>query len=419
VDPIYHLHVPKTAGSTINAWLDDLAPYKQVRPRTFEGDLAKFLRTSSSASDNVRNSIVVDASWKLFTVIHGHDNILSRMPNNAKSFVFFRDPVDRSISQHFDHSHLSPQDLLGLRHSGAMLLDCQSLGIEDFLKKWHQSTQFQEIYCDRHCRSLTDHKITKHEFFGMTIEDRFSAARKVIDTEIGFVGLQSAFSESLYNLARFLQVCPPDIRPSINVRSKPIAAPTDLTLKLLGSVTQADHKLLKHVETLVASRKAHSHPYSEKEFEEAYAKDRISDLKLRETALGLTYCMNDTLVGAGFWGRDGAGTLDCCRWTGPGSRSVIYLPNPAWACNIRIAVKGWMSVEVRKSFELWINDRRCDFVFEGGDNVADFICFEAGGEDFLKIEFRVNAAVSDEECGRELSDGRRKGLAIWDIHIER
>jgi len=88
-------------------------------------------------------------------------------------------------------------------------------------------------------------------------------------------------------------------------------------------------------------------------------------VKLTRSGRQMIYKMSAALIGDGFWGRDSRGRPDCCRWTGPGDDSVLYVPSfDEPIVEVAMDVRGWIAPEARADFRVKIWDEAVDHRFE-------------------------------------------------------
>jgi hypothetical protein len=413
---VYHLHIPKTAGTTINTWLDDLVPFGRARSPYFPRKFNVFMQETFGIEKARSKPIVDRICAELYDVMHGHDNMLSGISDSVFIFSFFRDPVARAYAQYKDQSGLKPWDVSFHPQKEFLLSSQRSKSFLELHDQWKDLTMFKAGYRNAQCRMLVINQLSPKAFFSAPDDEIFDRAVEVVDKRLAFIGLQSAFSRSMNSLSRVLEACPVALRQSANVGRYKKDEMDAETREVLLSLNRADQRLFDYVVSKFNATTALDNDYLEDEFERSHAVDRVADLALRFRAGVMTYTMNDALVGDGFHGRDGAGTPDCCRWTGPGSRSILYLPAAKRGHMASIAVKGWMHYEVRDSLVIKVNGHPVDYSLRHGPGVADWVDFSPppGGE-FLKLEFEISRPWTDHDCGRELSDGRSKGFAIWKI----
>jgi len=152
VQKVYHAHIPKTAGTSLNSWLNDSVSVDRAKPDDFDGVLTRWLKTRGIPG--IRSAATVSAScWEIYDVLHGHRNLMHGRNSDSIVLTLFREPVARSISLFYDLASLNENDLAHL--SGQTLAyrqDCLQLSFAEVRKKWSQSLLFLGQHLDYMCR---------------------------------------------------------------------------------------------------------------------------------------------------------------------------------------------------------------------------------------------------------------------------
>ncbi len=413
---IGHVHIPKTAGTSVNSWLDDLVSFERARPAVFPTRFAEFMRDHNVPVD-VANELCSELSWKAYDIVHGHRDLIRAAPEGAFLFTFLRDPIQRAWSQYFDHSRLQEHDYAHL--SKAFQRYHRAVRAHSFsqsLKTLRNEPVLREIYEDRQCRALVSWKYSLDAFHELSPRQRFEEAAEALTDKIDFAGIQEDVPRSMRALAAALGACPAQQVRHLNVVERRTKAGEDEAVAnaILAEMNQADQMLYDFATERSQASLAAAESYDEEDFESHYAHARVTALAKIVGNTGL-YTMNHPLIGTGFSGRDSAGTEECCRWTGPGTRSVIYLPFTG--NRLRIFIRGWIDDAVRESFRLRVNGQPVDFSFEKQEGAEDVAVFQPskGAAPYLKIEMEVARTFKDQELGRPGGDTRSKGASIWRI----
>ena len=133
---IYHFHIPKCAGTSLNEWLDDCVSFEKARPPQWHGPVLTWLKGRGIAPRRAWTP-VIRMSWDLFDVIHGHNNFLPERPQGSVTLTVLRDPISRSKSLFLDLATLKESDFA---HKPPSLIsfhrDCLAMPIAEIGRKW-------------------------------------------------------------------------------------------------------------------------------------------------------------------------------------------------------------------------------------------------------------------------------------------
>ena len=412
---IYFAHIPKSGGTTINAWLDDAVSYEKAMPGDFRGGLTKWFAQSGIGRQRGEKA-VSNICWEIFDVIHGHDNNLAERTQDTVVVTIFRQPVERCISLFYDQASLSEAHLKNeSRRARIYYRDCRSESFSTIRAKWSKFRAFQEIYADQVCRHFLSSTTSFREFCALSPRARFERAVEKIEQDVNGVGFTESMEKTAGLFSKTLGLYPVSSLPRLNLGRPKTTPITDEDRQYLASINVADQLLYDYFRKRFDDAKV---DYSAEDFERDRLPDAIKRVAVRSFEGHLLYDMNAALLGSGFWGRDGAGQKDCCRWTGPENDSTLYIP----ACRdgeniVDLLVRGWMSGENRASLEIKVWGEPVAHKFLPAPKLADIVRFRASPRNgILKLQFHCRA-LTDDECLRALSDGRRKGFAISHIKV--
>jgi hypothetical protein len=416
IPKIFHAHIPKTAGTSLNEWLDDCVSFAYAKPASWEGDMQQWLKKNGVRGCRIWRA-VAETSWDLFDVLHTHENMLPLRPPNSIVLTVLRDPVARSISLFHDQASLTEGDFIHKRPVAvAFHRDCLVLPFSELFKKWSTFRVFRFRYDDFTCRIFLYHDVSYRDFVRMSGEERFWRALTKIERQVDAFGVAEQMDKTVRHFSQVLGLYPKTTLPRVNVGRSPKTAITAEDRRCFESLTVGDRMLY---DRLTAKFDKIQVNYTVEDFERDKLRDAVQRIEVKRTTRQIIYKMSAALIGDGFWGRDSRGKPDCCRWSGPTDDSVLYVPafrTPL--VKITIDVRGWMSPEARSTFRVKVWGEPAKYEFAPRKDIADVVTFRgAPREGILKLEFHAPART-DEECGHPFSDGRRKGLSINRIVIE-
>ena len=410
VDKIYHFHIPKTAGTSLNEWLDDCVSFERARPANWHGPLLAWYQQKGIGRARACRSVTM-ACWDVFDVIHDHKNILPLRPPNSVCVTVLRDPVERVISGFNDFSRLVPSDFAHRRPvTVAFQTDCLAMSFAELYRKWGARPVFRFKFEDLACRLLLTHEVGPRRFLRMEPRERFVRALAVLKKQIDAVGIFERMDETLDHFSRVLGLYPRRALPRLNIGGPMKTEITAEDRRRIETINVGDRMLY---DCLAETFNARDVGYSVETFEADRLLEAMRRIDIHRRAGETIYEAKDALIGDGFWGRDSRGKPDCCRWSGPGDDSVLYVhSSPARNVKVSLDVRGWLSPEARSEFRVKVWGRPVEHRFRPGENLADIVEFGAAPRgEILKLEFHA-PAKTDDECGHPESDGRRKGFLM-------
>ena len=444
IKKIYHYHLPKCAGTTINTWLDGFFHYDRCRPPNFNINfpssfsekkfLEEFLKVkkiyekkqSIELKTKTLTTAKIHYSWNNFDVLHGHNSLLSNLQPNTFVFTILRDPIARCRSQFRDHKRLTYSDVAHLKPSAQEVrLACQSLKLDDFLAKYQGQFNFMKLYNDAQCRLLTQDIIPSIRFFKLSEEERFNAALEVLNHKFDFFGTQENLLKSLEIISHKVGFPPPRKLNTKNKTSSKEKADDllakDSTNEGFLKNNRADIYLHREITDRLLKKISVIPEYTREQFELNGLKLALSRLKPNSVGRQSIFDMNMPLIGDGYLERDAPGTSNCARWSTGDGLSYFYLPVKSNSkIRVLIYLKGWLDWSDSKFLEVFADDQRIKFTRnlppKGGECIELVILTNSYG--WLRIETRTPETKTSKERGIEDDDPRQRGYLLWKYSTE-
>ena len=422
---IFHLHILKCGGTSLNAALDTQTHAERARPTARfdmrlrdEGIDPETLLSQTMLSEAMIKAARVSIAW--FDILHGHNDISPWLANDDYVFTVLRRPQSRALSQFQDYRRLSPQDYAHKTQEWQRMHEaCRS--VVDFAElhaAFADSLLFRAWFEDHQCRSLLQFEMTEADFLAMAPTERAERAFERLQSRCARFGVLEEIGGLLDELARDLGWCPFGPLEVLNQTKAdtPISPAVEAATRMLN---MGDQILYDRV-TADLRRRSFT-PYSIAEFEQEFAAARVLELQPMRIGAEHVFDMNMALVGRGLHGRDAAGTLECCRWVGVSDDALIYLPvpGPGARLTLRLYNKGWVDPALRERLTITVDGAPVRSWSESRRHVAEAICFNAvARRPWLRIGIHCDHAMTDTEAGRPSEDARRKVFNLWRYSYE-
>ncbi|TGP56916.1 hypothetical protein EN873_02030 [bacterium M00.F.Ca.ET.230.01.1.1] len=407
---LFHFHLKKCGGTSLNGWLNSHQPDDRLWD---EAETLKLLRRVE-----LFNQPMKSAALTMFSTSYAfgtHLPIRVFAPDDVFCCTVLRDPRQRVLSQIADwrrearvRSHYvgSPED--------DALSDSVNLSLTAFLTKHSRSG----------VRFLLDNYMTRALAAGYTAEiveeventgPLLPNALRALEQRYHVVGVSSRLSETKAAIASSLGLVhdrSQEVALNVTQSSRLLAPELDEDAnRLLERLTVHDQVLYERANELFEKRhSAAATRYDEAEFEANHAVLAVKRLRPLARAGFSVVTVRDIILGSGHWGRDAAGVPQCCVWTGPQARTVLYLPCPAEVdLSIRIWIRGYAAERLRRQLHFEIDDVPRRHSFEPVEGWLETATIRARSKRaFLKIAMLLDETVADEGIGED----RRRGVAF-------
>ncbi len=375
------IHLPKTGGTTLATYLDDMFERDRICPVQDQYGL--------------EHHAVSPDKYDLF---RGHFE-LYRLPESIRSgtnlITILRHPVPRAISR-FHHWRRDPELLATLMRTP--LLYNHNI----------QTLALSPLPMDGYT----------------TLREHLNAAKRIL-SQFYFVGLQEQFSASGRALFQMLGYPAPRSLRRHNASDYDISAVPQTLVDEITTANWADLELYEHAAVLFKERFL---PLADQADNQDYPLGPLPQCNR------IHYRMDQALMGTGWHEREGFGPADvqCWRWTGPDPESSLMLPlRTGLRYEFSIRILNAVSPEVLNSMRVLVNghvlslqqqrawrDRFMKPKLPGwlylGVVTPDML---RSGKLLTRVDILVSNTIPQCESDPNSSNKRSCGLAITEINF--
>jgi len=240
-DLVFFLHIPKTAGTTLNAVLESQFKPEQVCPFSYKKLKEQLTKLSPDEIEKYR-----------LLCAHYDYSIYRFLPRKPVYLTMLREPIRRTVSA-YEHIKRVPDHTLHAAVTGGSLSIEQFLELPDSAKRIH----------NRQVRQIAGaiHGMTADELAELSGKDLLSIAKVRLD-EFAYFGLTERFQESMDLMAytfdwtvaqqvKSLNVAPSEKKPESAVSAEAMAAITrcnELDIELYRYATELFDRRLRQIQ---------------------------------------------------------------------------------------------------------------------------------------------------------------------------
>jgi hypothetical protein len=435
--PIFFLHLPKTAGTTLNTILETYFHQKEIFPYYFTRDLP------SLSPEELKK-------YKYFRG-HLHYDVITRLlPRKPVTLTMLRQPVELFISFFAHLQRFSEADLV--QWAPRLAAPIRNITLTDFVNEAHlyhisQNSQSYFIVPRFDFSTIEELKalLTNMRQQPWPVEADDIKYGQSLLSEFAFVGLSERFQESLFLLAYTFGWRPITEYQTLNIGSnKPEQA--QISPDILDQIRQinaADQALYDYGQTLFEIRYTEmTQNLLEKYGASAHARltlplplavmrdllEKHYEVRFQQShrpVSALSFTFDQPISGAAHWQRlEDIPGHGLCRWTGPGIQSSLdFALSSDNDLMIRFRILMGITPEVLNSLRLRVNgepiplrktrDETGAFVFEG----RIFRAILAKGKGPMRLLFEVAHTVAPSAIDPDNQDSRQLGVLFNRIEI--
>jgi hypothetical protein len=409
---IFHYHLKKCGGTSLNYWLNN----KVADHRFWDG--LQPGRQSNSGSATPWKSMPYATVVKGFfahDLIHSHASWTAFTPPDTFRITVLRDPVSRVLSQVSDWRREARIFLAGgNEHPLPFVRQTIELPLKEYLEQASNNPDVWQLFDNYQTRALAARHRDDENWLGNS-SDLIDLALNNIENSYDLVGLAENHSGVRKEIARRLGF-PPDHDEIEKLNVSADLPDSKISIEEIDSAGAVLRRLTESDALVYAGAvsTAVSDEYTETDFERDHAV-RITE-RLIPTLLGnvVWFSVKGPLIASGFQSRDGTGLPECRVWTGPSTRSVIYMPVPSGQeLEICFQICGYAAPHIREQMYIEIDDRRVEHYFEGEPDQEE-VCVASvlSQRPFVKLTIQTGQTVDSIEGGQGPGDPRKRGVSI-------
>lgn len=416
---IFHYHMKKCGGSTFNHWLDTLT--FDERTHALAGckgySVVDFRSDSAGTMQEMVIPSLAKAVFHWSDVVHSHGPLRMYAPDDTFCLTILRDPVQRLISQFLDFRRLHSVDIV---NSPAAVQECvedsHHLPLRGFLEKHGQ--RGGRRYLDNYMtRALVAGRI------GNLIDDTIDADRLCeaallsLEKDYDLVGLTEHLDLSRNAMCSMVGLPPARQIPTINITRSVFQNDKELrgARDILKSLTRVDRVVYDRARQLFDRRhRLAAQSYEIDMFESHHAARLLAEARGSVSDGATRYSVRAPIVGSGYHGRDGGGMASCAVWTGPDTRTTLYMPTPAnMPLSLVVWIRGYVDARQRDQLRVRVDGRSVPHYFGVAEDYADVLTVDTySTRDFIRLEIDLDETLESGDPGTEFHDARERGFAF-------
>jgi hypothetical protein len=412
---IYHHHLPKCGGATLNRWLDTLT----FDERCCDAEAWNRLSIAETCSEVANETLEVVVPSLARTMFHWSDVVYSHLPlrvyvpENTFCVTVLRDPVQRLVSQVSHWRRLGDADAVGgPPHERACIEDSRRLPLREFLEK-HGQRGGRMFLDNAMTRTLAGARIGNPIGVRMDPDRLGEVALQSLEKDYDLIGLTEEMDLSRNALCAMVGLPPARGIPTLN------ASDPDLDLcgveDVLSRLTRVDRVIYERARQLFDQRHRQiAESYDTGSFETHHAGRLLAEARGCYDNGATRYSVRAPIIGAGFHGRDARGTSACAVWSGPDTRSTLYVPTPPnIPLSLLVWVRGYAGIRQRDQLRVRVDGVPVEHRFECADNYADVVAVDTvPAGDFVRLEIDLDETLESGDPASGQYDERKRGFSF-------
>jgi hypothetical protein len=211
----------------------------------------------------------------------------------------------------------------------------------------------------------------------------------------------------------------PPARQIPTINATPGASHGDRELRaardILKSLTRVDRVIYDRARQLFDQRhRKVAESYETNDFEACHAGRMLAEARGFGWEGATRYSVRTPIVGSGFHGRDGSGMASCAVWTGPETRTTLYMPTPPdMPLSLLVWIRGYVDARQRDQLRVRVDGRPVPHYFGIADEYADVLTIDTQStRNFIRLEIDLDETLESGDPGTELYDSRERGFAF-------
>lgn len=432
MNSLYHFHLKKCGGTSLNAWLSRQVGEGQEyqsdwldRFKTLFLDEGDRLPPTPATLDNLRT--VAKSAFQAYPIIGSHLPIFHHAPDDTFMFTILRNPIDRIVSQIADWKRLVPSDYHQFSpHVQEGYRAAAQHRILPFLEE-HGTSTFRRNFDGYMVRALAairlGDKIHTTEDMGFLLE----CALEALETKFHLIGLTDRMAETQSALANKLGLLPEDAPLTLNTTSARTKIADEIAEAgpLIEQLARHEMTLYKRAEQLFEENtRPLAETYSQAVYEAMHLDQALQQLPRSVMDGEVVFSCRNAMIASGVWSRDASRTENCRLWTGPATCSVFYIPVPVdQTLSLKIWVHGYVSDDQRDHLTLEIDGQPHAHRFVAKSGWREQIVTDVHTQrPYIKLVLRVPHTLSSADVDEGTGDMRKRGVSFdnisWEPHLK-
>lgn len=403
---VFFHHIPKTAGTTLIALLNQRYDVGQIRPEGCFGVPARDVRARHVAEN-----------WddlSTYFLIHGHFPVplFNAFAAEYFRFTILRDPIKRLLSLYRDWCTKSKESLQDAHPDDQKTVElARSLSMPAFLSQSQHPVP--ALFDNGQVRLLSG--AMDESVIG---ENHLHKAEDTLD-RMNLVGVAELFDTFLGLLCSKLGWERPQAVQSLNIGRNHMSwvELTDQEKHVLEERTCWDRMLYQYaLKRLDRDLSEHQHNFCTSQ-----RPDLFKGLRNRPLSTEFRLTMDQGFEGSGWHVREGVGRERVWRWTGPERLSSLRFGLiPSTDCLLSIRIISVIYQRIVDDVNLYLNGQPIGWRHQGIQNGEQVLQGQLPvdlleEDNLLVIEVPFTASQTEVETANE--DSRQKGIAVTEITV--